>query len=174
MAMNILDVLLKNEPPKAEKKREYKIKRLSEAWNTDVVLELKALGYNRVAEIKEMKDEEIPIHIILAGETTGVFKNKELMEKYGVPTPTELVKKILSAGEIEEISMQIEVLSGYRTKTIEEIKKKITEDFETNLLYFLFTEKNVMPSQYYNMPEGEKNVVRAFFLKIMEDRKNKK
>ncbi len=31
-----------------------------------------------------------------------------------------------------------------------------------------------MPSQYYNMPEGEKNVVRAFFLKIMEDRKNKK
>ncbi len=124
MAMNILDVLLKNEPPKAEKKREYKIKRLSEAWNTDVVLELKALGYNRVAEIKEMKDEEIPIHIILAGETTGVFKNKELMEKYGVPTPTELVKKILSAGEIEEISKQIEVLSGYRTKTIEEIKKK--------------------------------------------------
>ena len=102
MEMNILDVLLKNEPPKTEK-REYKIKRLSEAWNTDVVLELKALGYNRVAEIKEMKDEEIPIHIILAGETTGVFKNKELMEKYGVPTPTELVKKILSAGEIEEI-----------------------------------------------------------------------
>lgn len=92
MAMNILDILLKNEPPKAEK-REYKIKRLSEAWNTDVVLELKALGYNRVAEIKEMKDEEIPIHIILAGE-------------------------------IEEISKQIEVLSGYRTKTIEEIKKK--------------------------------------------------
>ena len=121
--MNILDVLLKNEPPKTEK-REYKIKRLSEAWNTDVVLELKALGYNRVAEIKEMKDEEIPIHIILAGETTGAFKNKELMEKYGVPTPTELVKKVLSAGEIEEISKQIEVLSGYRTKTIEEIKKK--------------------------------------------------
>ena len=46
------------------------------------------------------------------------------MEKYGVPTPTELVKKVLSAGEIEEISKQIEVLSGYRTKTIEEIKKK--------------------------------------------------
>lgn len=41
-------------------------------------------------------------------------------------------------------------------------------------MYFLFAEKNIMPSQYYNMPEGEKNVVRAFFLKLMEDREKRK
>ena len=51
--------------------------------------------------------------------------------------------------------------------------KKVDTDFETNLIYFLFSEKNVMPKQYYDMPEGEKAVIRAMFLKQMEDRKNK-
>lgn len=38
-------------------------------------------------------------------------------------------------------------------------------------MYYLFTEKNIMPSQYWNMAEGEKVVVRAFFEKIMEERR---
>lgn len=40
-------------------------------------------------------------------------------------------------------------------------------------MYFLFSEKNITPLQYYSMREGEKNIVRAFFIKIMEERKNK-
>lgn len=121
--MSLIDILLSNDIPETEVK-EFKIKRLSKAWNTDVVLTLKGIGYNRVSEIKNMEGDDIPIHIILSGEKTGVFKNKELMEKYGAVTPAELVKKILTAGEIEDISNQIEILSGYRRNTIEEIKKK--------------------------------------------------
>ena len=34
------------------------------------------------------------------------------------------LKKMLLPGEIEDISKAIEKLSGYRTNTIEEIKKK--------------------------------------------------
>ncbi len=37
-------------------------------------------------------------------------------------------------------------------------------------MYFLFCEKNIMPSRYWNMGEGEKVVVRAFFEKTMEER----
>ncbi len=40
-----------------------------------------------------------------------------------------------------------------------------------NLIYYLFAEKNIMPSQYYNMSKGEKEMVQAMFLKQMEERK---
>lgn len=40
-------------------------------------------------------------------------------------------------------------------------------------MYFLFTEKNKMPSEYYNMSEGEKAIVHAFFEKTMEARKGR-
>lgn len=39
------------------------------------------------------------------------------------------------------------------------------------LLYFLFEEKNKMPGEYFAMPEGEKQMIRAFFLKTMERRR---
>lgn len=38
-------------------------------------------------------------------------------------------------------------------------------------MYFLFVEKNIMPTQYYNMSEGEKEVIRAFFLHLINERK---
>ena len=38
-------------------------------------------------------------------------------------------------------------------------------------MYFLFVEKNIMPLQYYNMPEGEKAVIRAFFIQLIHARK---
>ena len=39
-----------------------------------------------------------------------------------------------------------------------------------NLIYYLFSEKNITPMQYYNMPEGEKIMIRAMFIKNMEMR----
>ncbi len=120
--MDILDIMLRNEIPETEKK-EYKIKRLSELYKTDVILKLKPLTYSKVMEIKGMEND-MQVHIILGGDCEGLFRNKELMEKYNAATPAELVKKMLIPGEIEEISKAIEVLSGYRKNTIDEIKKK--------------------------------------------------
>ena len=54
--------------------------------------------------------------------------------------------------------------------TVEKTIKKIEEDFEMNLIYYLFSEKNITPMQYYNMPEGEKIMIRAMFIKNMEMR----
>lgn len=121
--MSIIDILLQNEIPKAQVK-EYKIKRLSKLFNTDVKMTLKGLDYNTVMGIKKINKEDSCIHIILAGDSDGVFKNKELMSKYNAVTPAELIKKVLLPGEIEDICAAIERLSGYRENTIEEIKKK--------------------------------------------------
>jgi hypothetical protein len=40
-------------------------------------------------------------------------------------------------------------------------------------MYFLFTEKNVMPSEYNRMSEGEKIIAHAFFEKTMEARQRR-
>lgn len=125
MAMNILDILLNNELPEQENK-EVLIKRLSKAWETDVVIELKPVSFDRVNEIIKMDDENYKIHMILAGDAKGIFKNKTLMEKYNVPTPAELIKKLFLPGEIMELELQVERLSGYGGKgesLIEEVKK---------------------------------------------------
>ncbi len=38
-------------------------------------------------------------------------------------------------------------------------------------MYYLFAEKNILPGSYYNLPAGEKAVIRAFFEKDMESRR---
>lgn len=120
--MDILDILLRNEIPEDDIK-EYKIKRLSELYKADVIIKLKPLTYSKIMEIKETGND-MQIHIILGGDCEGLFKNKELMEKYSAATPAELVKKILKPGEINSISNEILSLSGYNKNMIEVVKKK--------------------------------------------------
>ena len=120
--MSLIDILLSNDIPEAEVK-EFKIKRLSKAWNTEVKIRLKGLGYNKAGEIMKSTGEDVNVHIILAGDEEKVFKNKDLMEKYNAVTPAELVKKILTPGEIAKLSDAILALSGYNADTVEEVKK---------------------------------------------------
>lgn len=37
-------------------------------------------------------------------------------------------------------------------------------------MYYLFMEKNLLPGDYYNLKEGEKMVIRAFYEFTMEQR----
>lgn len=37
-------------------------------------------------------------------------------------------------------------------------------------MYYLFKEKNILPGTYYNLSEGEKRIIRAFFEFDMETR----
>lgn len=38
-------------------------------------------------------------------------------------------------------------------------------------MYYLFKEHHILPGSYYNLPEGDKVVIRAFFEYDMELRK---
>lgn len=121
---NTLELLLKADRPNMPEK-EVKLKRLSKICGGDVIFKLRGLTFNKVAEIKEMHaDSDMSVHILLAGVVSPDLKSEELKRKYNAITPAELVKAMLLPGEIEDISREIEKLSGYRTTTVEEIKKK--------------------------------------------------
>ena len=85
---------------------------------------MRSLSYNRAAEIRRMGGDDVKLHIVLAGVKSPDLKNQELLDHYGAATPAELLKLLLLPGEIEDLCIEIEKLSGYRTDTVEEIKKK--------------------------------------------------
>lgn len=120
----LLDKLLRPEIPAVAKKLpmgKFRVKRLSEAAGEDVIFTLRALPYGRVKEIQEMTGDS-EVAILLAGVVEPDLKAPALMEKFGGPTPAEMVKGLLLPGEIADLSRAVEKLSGYRRETIEEIK----------------------------------------------------
>lgn len=119
---DVLSLLMGLTPPKMPEKQT-RVKRLSKECGADVIFTLRALPYNRVAEIREGSTGDISVEILLAGVVSPNLRDKGLMEKYHAPTPAELVKSLLLPGEIEDLSREIEKLSGYRTATVEDIKK---------------------------------------------------
>ena len=97
----------------------YEIKRLSKALGEKVVLELRALPYDRAQELRDMEHDQ-EVHILLAG--CGELKDERLRAKFGGATPAETVKAMLLPGEIADLSRAVERLSGYRKMTIAELK----------------------------------------------------
>lgn len=123
--IDILDILL-NSAGRKKITQQIKMKRLSEECGKDVIFTVKPLDYDEIADIKKLGDG-MRLQIILQGVVEPNLKDERLCEKYGVPDPEEVIKKTFFAGEIEDISMEIERLSGYRDSTIEiidEVKKK--------------------------------------------------
>lgn len=122
--MDVLQLLLSREKVLPMQEKEVKIKRLSPKGQEPVIFTLRSLSYNRVAEIKKIGGEDVKLHILLAGVRSPDLKNQELLDKYGAATPLDLLKILLLPGEIEDLCMEVERLSGYRVDTIEEVKKK--------------------------------------------------
>ncbi|MCL2045730.1 MAG: hypothetical protein FWG88_05035 [Oscillospiraceae bacterium] len=120
--MDVIDLLLNAQPAKLPEK-EYKIKRLSEELGGDVVFTLRALPFSRVAEIRAVSEENQPIHIVLAGVVSPDLKTPALLERFDAVTPAELISKMLLPGEIDDLALRVEQLSGYKTTVLEEVKK---------------------------------------------------
>jgi hypothetical protein len=121
--MNVLDLLLNANIPDLPEK-EFKLKRLSAMCGEPVIFKLRALQYNQASDLTKSQKDDMTVHIVLAGVVEPNLKNEDLMSKYNAITPAELIKKMLLPGEIEDLSRAIERLSGYRTDTMEEVKKK--------------------------------------------------
>ncbi|MBS6501886.1 MAG: hypothetical protein KH415_09675 [Clostridium sp.] len=123
--LNTLDLLLKSNIKEfAIPTKEIKIKRLSEKLNNDVVFKVKALGLDKIKELRETNSGDFNIHTIIEGVIEPSFKDKNLIEKFGAITPVDLIKKLLVPGEIDDVFYEISKLSGYNGSTIEDIKKK--------------------------------------------------
>lgn len=121
---SVLDLLLGGSIHNVEKDlptATYKIDRLSAIAGHDVVFKLKALPYGKVHDIERFT-QDVDVNILLAGCVEPNLKDERLQEKFGGATPADVVKKMLLAGEITDLSQAIEKLSGYRRMTITEVK----------------------------------------------------
>lgn len=132
MEKNIIDVLLGLGPRESRRQR-IKMRDLSRRAGQDVVFTVRELGYNEIQDINRMEggrpDGDVNIAVILAGVVEPDLRSGALRERYGAPTPAMLLPKMLSAGEIAELAMRIEKLSGYRrqvTEIVDDVKKNST------------------------------------------------
>lgn len=135
---NVIDILLDSNDEMFKMPSEVvEIKRLSLAFGEEFKVMLKGLTYTRYSEIQEESIDfktgdinlsKIQINTLLEGvyDLDGrlLFKNKELLDKFKVHSFADLVKKILSPGEITQLYSKIEKLSGFGDKNIEEEIKK--------------------------------------------------
>lgn len=121
---SVLDVLLGSTVPNVEKElptARYEVERLSALSGRPMVFTLRALPYGKVHDLERFT-QDADVNILLAGCAEPDLKDPRLMEKYGAPTPAEAVKKLLLPGEIVDLSNAVEQLTGYRRKTIREVK----------------------------------------------------
>lgn len=52
----------------------------------------------------------------------AVFKNSQVQEKFGTHSPYDLVVKLLTPGEIDNLTEKIDELSGFDSDEVEEVK----------------------------------------------------
>jgi len=122
---NILEFLLTPEVPNVLRdlpEKQFEVKRLSRLMGQKAVFTLRALPYGKVQDIRQMPEADQEAQILLQGCVSPDLKSQALMEKYSVATPLDAIRSLLLPGEIADLSMEVERLSGYRRKTIDEIK----------------------------------------------------
>ena len=129
--MNMVDRLLKADVVNKLAERptkKVKMERLSKLFGFDFVITLRAIDPERYADIQKMavdftngNADDVDIYrmqtqTLLAGIADPDFKNKELMEKFGVALPADIIRKLFLAGEIADLTAQITELNGYTTQ----------------------------------------------------------
>lgn len=120
--MNILD-FLKNNTPDNKRTAQFKHIRFSKLAGEDVTLTLQSLSFDRLEEIKRLHGRKGDIYIVLEGVVEPNLKDSALREKYQVSGYDQLIQKAFTAGEIENISGQILILSGYGDDSVKKLEK---------------------------------------------------
>lgn len=127
--MNMIEKLLKVDAGKIETPtKEYEVKRLTKLFGFPFILQLRAIPPERYIEIQQNSVElkkgdvnkinmyDMQIKTILAGVTDPSFKDENLRRHFGAASPKDLINKIFLAGELSDISGEINKLCGYETQ----------------------------------------------------------
>ncbi|KUO58966.1 MAG: hypothetical protein APF84_05795 [Gracilibacter sp. BRH_c7a] len=135
--MNTLELLLKADTGQFKlPTKKVEIPRLSAIFNGQAVFICQALSpvkYNEIQEaaanftngqIQGIDMGQVQMTTVLAGVTDPNLKDKELMTHFNVPTPAELVKKLLLPGEIVTLFNVISEISGFGEDVIKEVKNE--------------------------------------------------
>lgn len=123
---SVLDLLLRPEVPDARKalpEKKVEVTRLSELTGEPAVFTVRALSYSEIRRIQDKPREEQAVSAVLYGCREPDFRDKRLLDpERGIATPLEAVTARLTAGEIDELYIEIQKLSGYLRRTLAEVK----------------------------------------------------
>ncbi|HGG0416547.1 TPA: XkdN-like protein [Clostridium sporogenes] len=133
--MSIVDELLKMDEGKIEKiEKECKIK-LKKLGNKEYTFIVREVDPELIGEYQEnlieMRGKNVEISgtfnmkaNLIAESCSDIFRNQELLKRFKCPSPVELMKRIMTAGEIEELYDHVQDVNGFEDEEKKENKKK--------------------------------------------------
>ena len=123
--LSALDVLLRNDLPDMRKdlpEKKVEITRLSLLAGEPVEFTVRALTYKQVRELQD-RSEDRSAYGVLYGCVNPNWKDPKLLDnEKGLVTPIDVIKSKLLPGEIEDLYIEIQLLSGYLRRTISDVK----------------------------------------------------
>ncbi|MET0017894.1 hypothetical protein [Oscillibacter sp.] len=124
--VSVLELLLKPELPDVRKvlpEKQVEVPRLSEFAGEPVVFTLRGLSYDQVRMVQEKPRGDQAAFGVLYGCVSPKWGDGALLDKdRGIATPIDAIKARLISGEIDELYMEIQQLSGYLRRTISDVK----------------------------------------------------
>ena len=123
---SVLDLLLRTDLPdvrKALPEKRMEVKRLSELAGEPVVFTLRALSYKEIRDIQDKRREDQAVSAVLYACKDPDWRDQRLLSAVsGAVTPLDVIQARLSPGEIDELYVEIQKLSGYINRTLREVK----------------------------------------------------
>lgn len=124
--VSVPDLLLRPELPDVRRvlpEKQVEVKRLTELAGEPVVFTLRAMTYNETRQLYDKPREDQALSAVLYGCKDPDFRDKRLLDsEKGIVTPLDAIKARLFAGEIDELHIEIQKLSGYLRRTLAEVK----------------------------------------------------
>lgn len=124
--VSVLDILLRPELPDVRKvlpEKRVEVRRLSEIAGAPVIFTLRALSYDEIRRLQDKPREEQAVTAVLYGCREPGWRDARLLDRErGIATPADAVKARLTAGEIDELYVEIQKLSGYLRRTLADVK----------------------------------------------------
>ena len=132
---NILDKLMDKDIDtlKETAKEDIEVTRLSEALGEPFIVTVKELSYKRIQDLKMLsadkngiQDEKQFVEMLVTDAIVSPdFNNKELLQKFKVPSKQALFAKLFKAGELENIGKRVTSLSGFDTGSIKKVVNEV-------------------------------------------------
>lgn len=123
---SVLDILLRGDLPDMRKslpEKTVKVCRLSESAGREVCFVLRGLTYDEVRRVQGKNREEQAVYGVLLGCKSPSWRDERLLDKSrGIVTPVDAIKARLMSGEIDDLYLEIQRLTGYLYRTIEDVK----------------------------------------------------
>ena len=124
--VSVLDLLLRPDLPDVRRElpeKRVEVKRLSRLAGEPVVFRLKALTYDQTRRVQDKPRGEQAVEMVLLGCTEPNWRAPGLLDPAkNIATPIDAIKTKLTAGEIDELAVEIQMLGGYIVRALEDVK----------------------------------------------------